>query len=203
MAEESKNNDDQEVKKPSRMRLQLLTIFSLCLSAVVAFGCDFYTVTYKEDYEPGTIYAIYDKEWGPFTYGVSFCRYYDVLQGLGRPEFWLESVAGWGGILALALGVASVFAAFCTSCCSPAQAQQLRALVILCLLSCVLEASTLLVLFSPKCGSEYDGNCQVLWNAYVAVTSSVFWFATAIAACKMPPVDPNEVEESENSVSCC
>lgn len=176
----------------------ILVMASYSLSLATYFGCSFYSVTYYKDYFPatGAQYAEYDKMWGPWTLGVSFCKY-DVFQGGRVLESAVDIAAYWAAFLAPCLGLTAFIMLIClrTGCscqCFYCLAGTSSFATTMCafLMACsVLQFLSLLVLASPYCGTEYNGTCQLLRDGWLSLSAAILWAVSAFAAWKIPTSD--------------
>lgn len=155
-------------------------------------------MTFYKDYFPatGAQYAEYDKMWGPWTLGVSFCKRY-ILQAGRLLESATYITAFWTALLAPCLGLAAFMMLCCSHrpghceciCCLSGTSSFATMMCNFLAVCSILQFLSLVVLASPYCGTEYNGTCQLHRDGWLSLSAAILWMVSAFAAWRIPKSD--------------
>jgi hypothetical protein len=176
----------------------VLVAASYFLSLATYLGCSFYSVTFYKDYFPatGAQYAEYDKMWGPWTLGVSFCKWH-ILQAGRLLESATYITAFWTALLAPCLGLAAFMMLCCSHrpghceciCCLSGTSSFATMMCNFLAVCSILQFLSLVVLASPYCGTEYNGTCQLHRDGWLSLSAAILWMVSAFAAWRIRKSD--------------
>lgn len=158
----------------------LIAVVTLGLSIYVLIACDFYQVTWII---PGTGRTRTESP------GLFNCKYVPKTQ-LGNNSFrgpmnGLDMIPTIAGFMAAGLGLLAVIFLYMSHWKLPCGNNALRVRNIglsscLLMMAAIFQALTMLVLVGDACSPSYEGDCQLLTNAYISAAAAGGWF---LASC--------------------
>ena len=160
--------------------IRIISILAVICSFAVITVCGFVDIQWDDEYynEHIGIESYVEENSYHTTSGILMCKYFG-LQGYFGPKNLMDTISSLSGLLSFIIGVIGVIVSTCCCCCCTANSNghpkgnwstpQHPITPILFGICTILQPLTFLVLISPACTKEYDGECTLLPTGYISI----------------------------------